>query len=85
MTQTSASLIDAALGAGTLTPNQALVYHVVAELGPAGLPAEHQGLPNQDFDGNAELALMSHAAGLSADEQAVLFPFPCPPSMRAAA
>ncbi len=78
-TASSGQLINQALAAGQLTPQQALVYQTLARFGSADLPAQYQGIPNPREFSDTSTALLSQLSTLSPDQQAAVAPYLVPP------
>lgn len=81
---TSNDLIDAALTAGQLTAEQALVYKMYAEFGDPRLPSEYVGDDTGFIEGDAQHQVVAHIArvgvgNVSAATLDALMPFFVPP------
>lgn len=72
---TSAQLIDAALRAGHLTDEQALIYRMFAEFSDARLPADFVGRPSHNADSRLAAEVARAWPGLSPATQQILEPF----------
>ena len=79
-TTTTLGLIDAALGSGAITEEQAFVYQVLAAFGSPTLPAQYQGAPSDPLDDPVSRELPLRFASLSPAAQAQLLPFLYPPA-----
>lgn len=76
-------LIDAALAAGSIDPETALLYKVYAEFADSRLPAAYQGAEPPGWEGHAIREASARYATLSPATQALIAPFlefPDPPT-----
>jgi hypothetical protein len=76
----SAELIDAALEAGEIDEETALVYQVFAVYGDERLPAKFSGDDSEALSSLAPAAAIADLGSLSAEAQETLAPFLLPPS-----
>lgn len=74
-TVTSDELIAAALAAGTIDAETALVYRAFANFGDARLPAQYRGAPSTVFESTVMDDVLAVYDTLSADAQNKLAPF----------
>ena len=72
---TSEELIDAALAAGEIDEQQALIYHVFAAFRDARLPEKYRGANSDALDSPAMLTLWERFETLAPETQALLEPF----------
>ena len=78
-TITSRNLIDQAVASGQLSPDQAIVYRILAQFGSNALPSQYQGTPARHQFADNMSALVQGYATLTPQQQAVVAPYLLPP------